>query len=65
VRGLDNLFYALTDTLELPIVEFAALGFGVDSGLVEYLFAVGGLAVSTSNLCIIYIYIFNLHDGGG
>jgi len=58
VRGLDNLFYALTDTLELPIIEFAALGFGVGSGLVEDLFAVGGLAVSTGNLCILYIYIY-------
>jgi len=56
VRCLDNVFYAPTDTLELPIIEFAALEFGVDSGLVEDLFAVGGLAVSTGNLCIFCIY---------
>jgi len=65
VRRLDDVFYAPADTLELRIIEFAALEFGVDSGLVEDLFTIRGLAVFTSNLCILfYRYILNIRSGG-
>lgn len=61
--GLDDVFYAPADTLELCVIEFAALELGVDSGLVEDLFAVGRLAVSTDNLCILFLY-FYIYSGG-